>query len=425
MTWLTWLTKRRVRVLLLALLVGAAALLAACATLFPLDDVHYFTPDGGDEAAHDANEASDASECVLPPDADTRVDSLNCGRCGHSCLGGPCSNGGCQPYVFASGFTNLEAVVLSETDVYWGNSAQSGIFRCAKTDCPDGGAIFVSPPDQATHITLTKTDLYFANYLPSSGGSVKRCALDADRCGSPALIASADYPSAIALLDGGIYFLADEDAGEGGAPTAVYFCPGEGCDAAPFLFAHAQGAEGIIAIDDALYWREYDKGLTRWAEQPDAQPDAVSPSGETGHWCRALAADRHNVYFTSYNHFFGAGDSTPAGGVYACPVGATGCGTTGSAPYVPVYAPQGLALDSYSDSLYVTNGYTAWDDAGAQIAKSGSILRIPLCPADGGCTGQWADADVLAANQDRPKGIAVDRQAIYWTVQDKIMRLAK
>jgi hypothetical protein len=56
----------------------------------PLSDAGFTFPDGGFPAA-------DGGVCV----ADILTDPLNCGRCGHDCLGGQCVSGRCQPTTLA------------------------------------------------------------------------------------------------------------------------------------------------------------------------------------------------------------------------------------------------------------------------------------------------------------------------------------
>lgn len=82
---------------------------AACSLITSLDGLAPSgspqTQDGGSDqsitdapVSQDATDAADAS-CV-PVDAAT--DPKNCGRCGHDCLGGTCSNGVCQPVVLTT-----------------------------------------------------------------------------------------------------------------------------------------------------------------------------------------------------------------------------------------------------------------------------------------------------------------------------------
>src|SRR5215472_1277771 len=77
---------------------------------------------GGDSAAADS-QRSDAQEdaAPCPPGTDFNTDALNCGRCGHSCLGGACTAGACQPLVVSSNEANPYIMAADDTGVYWAN----------------------------------------------------------------------------------------------------------------------------------------------------------------------------------------------------------------------------------------------------------------------------------------------------------------
>ncbi len=50
----------------------------------------------------------------------TASDPLNCGTCGHNCLGGTCVGGACQPFAIASNLTGLPGPLqLDGANLYW------------------------------------------------------------------------------------------------------------------------------------------------------------------------------------------------------------------------------------------------------------------------------------------------------------------
>ena len=59
--------------------------------------------------------------------ADLKTDTLNCGRCGHSCLDGDCAAGKCGPVVLVSGEPGLGAVALDATTIYFAVQDSGGI----------------------------------------------------------------------------------------------------------------------------------------------------------------------------------------------------------------------------------------------------------------------------------------------------------
>src|SRR5206468_1326744 len=52
------------------------------------------------------------------PCGDILTSGDNCGRCGHSCLGGACADGGCQPLAIRSN-TSPRNLAVDKDHVYW------------------------------------------------------------------------------------------------------------------------------------------------------------------------------------------------------------------------------------------------------------------------------------------------------------------
>jgi hypothetical protein len=104
-------------------------LLAGCEWLVPLDGLAGGTPDGGGSCR-----------------ADLTTDRLNCGACGHSCLGGECLKSRCQPAVVAEDQPGPLGIAVSAHYVFWVNQAPAGLVRAGK----DGSGLkpLVSPTDQ-------------------------------------------------------------------------------------------------------------------------------------------------------------------------------------------------------------------------------------------------------------------------------------
>lgn len=104
--------------------------------------------EAGDEAPTASDGASDA--CAT---AKLDSDPLHCGRCGHSCLGGACSAGRCQPFVI--GTSKGEEVLdlaLDGKRVLWltSTAARTGaghLYACPKEGCGAGGPTSLAPPD--------------------------------------------------------------------------------------------------------------------------------------------------------------------------------------------------------------------------------------------------------------------------------------
>jgi hypothetical protein len=104
-----------------AVRVGLLAL-SGCALLVPLDDLG----DGGSPA-----EAGEGG-C-----GDTQSSPESCGVCGHSCLGGDCVAGACQPVPLASVQPSAGSIVVDGDFVYW---IAGGEIRRIATASIDGGS---------------------------------------------------------------------------------------------------------------------------------------------------------------------------------------------------------------------------------------------------------------------------------------------
>jgi hypothetical protein len=131
----------------------------------------------------DAGDAGDASVGC----GDTQSSSANCGACGHSCGGGACVAGVCQPDVFAV-LTGrpIESLALDDTNVYLGADVIYGCARggCSKTPTAISGSAAPAPNRNVLGIAPFARNnagwLLYANYGdPAAGtyGYVGACAV--------------------------------------------------------------------------------------------------------------------------------------------------------------------------------------------------------------------------------------------------------
>jgi hypothetical protein len=104
-------------------------LLAGCEWLVPLDGLA-----GGRDGG--------AIKCPM----DLTSDRLNCGACGHSCLGGECVRSRCQPVTIAEDQPGPLGIDVSAHHVFWVNQTPAGLVRSDK----DGSGVkqLASPGDQ-------------------------------------------------------------------------------------------------------------------------------------------------------------------------------------------------------------------------------------------------------------------------------------
>src|ERR1700733_8344667 len=180
---------------LAALALGAGG--AACASLLGADDVTYSSDGGGDVLSPpDAPRADVAPPFDGGPEGgcgDILKSGDNCGRCGHSCMGGPCVGGVCQPVIVATGElgcagAGCETKIAADDDaVYWvtyrvkgdaGSDASPGHVARATCDASTCSPTQVLVPDvfNAGALSLAATYVYYAlGARTQSTGSILRC----------------------------------------------------------------------------------------------------------------------------------------------------------------------------------------------------------------------------------------------------------
>jgi hypothetical protein len=233
----------------------------------------------------------------------------HCGRCGHSCLGGVCASGICQPVVL----TQLEnpgatALALDSTDVYWA----SPIHRMHKdgssvTTLADArsGVWGIAVDEEHVYWTLVDGGL---SRITKSGGTPQsfgpggyRVVLDATE-----VFTAWNGVWRIAKSDGSQTKLADI-GGQGIAldDAYVYFTnwisPG-----GVFRVPKAGGAlQQLASADYSSYVAVY-AGTVYWSDQGDGSVKAVPTAGgavttlATGSTPYGIAADTRGVYWADF-----------------------------------------------------------------------------------------------------------------------------
>jgi hypothetical protein len=106
---------------------------------------------------------------------DLSGDGKNCGVCGHSCLGGVCDLGSCQPVPVTSGQSRLYKMTTDGNYLYWSGSDTAGSGHYVARRAVDGsGTVKVIAPTEAgvSDLALSGDSLYWI-----AAGHLRTCAI--------------------------------------------------------------------------------------------------------------------------------------------------------------------------------------------------------------------------------------------------------
>ncbi|MGH7434097.1 MAG: hypothetical protein ACRENE_00315 [Polyangiaceae bacterium] len=246
----------RAELALAALVVSATG---GCESLVGISDVPPVTDATADTAVPteagpgpDVVDAPSDADAGVEADAphscgDTQSSAVNCGSCGHACLGGSCVMGACQPIALLPVGAGASPFALAQDDgyLYWTDHAFNGIMR---TDKVLGGSSMVA----------------------GAGNS----------------------PTSILASDGGLYWGNEEN---------VSACDLSGClgSASVLVSTYDAGVVSVAVDSNSVYWSEGNPALLRASKTWDGGPRTGDilwqGDASVGH----VAADGQRVYFTA------------------------------------------------------------------------------------------------------------------------------
>jgi hypothetical protein len=341
---------------------------------------------------HDSPTLIEASPC---DDASFATDPVNCGSCGHDCLGGSCSGGTCGLITLASKQAYASYPLIKGPYVYWANYQALEIVRILKDgSCTDPSCVEKVVPTNGIvvdgyvrWVAFSGDSLLWATYNDIYPASVAQ--LDAD--GGYTKLGSVTWSTGN-LLDG----------------TDVYASAIE----EPWLIARMTvGQSGVT---------------------PVVTTATTTDAGTSGGTVYAMLADASGIWFAEYV----SGNIYLLGRGQTCVLGST-CNAVaqGAGPVAMAQDDASLYVSNRGDSTIVridkqTHAKTVlatgqkqcqailidgtklyWGNIGdatiralENAATTTATCTIQTCP-------------IIAMNQGLPSGFVTDSQAIYWTTQ--------
>ncbi len=224
------------------------------------------TPSGtGPSSATDGGQP-----CVAGATQETDPD--NCGRCGHSCQGGACLDGVCQPVTIAPDEDSPVSIAVDGTSVYWLNWTDNDLD-------PDPNVTTVRALAKATGAitTLGTTAPFYSGSLHVVGNSLffYRSMID----GTP-------------FNGAGVMQVCTD----GSCPLTRVFGPGE------------DNPLGIAADASNLFFHDDQRGGLVRTGDDGSNPVTIAPDPGVGGYVSAFALDAARVYVLSYTSVSGGGD---------------------------------------------------------------------------------------------------------------------
>lgn len=364
----------------LAATLSTLSLAAGCSSVLGLETLTPLPDEAGAESGSgdrdgSSNDASTDGE-VTDADADTSCtpdaasDSKHCGRCGHDCGGGSCTEGVCQPLVLADGLAYPKGLVVDATNVY---VADWELNRILKFDRNGGGPCITNP----------------------------------NACVFESVQSNVFKPTALGIDANRVYWT---NTG-GNYDHEIRSCPKTGCggqaammvaNLGPYAFDHLFGNDvmplELIVRDGRVFWPESTGSAIRsvfvdgGGLQTHLENDDYMPL--------ALAVDDQRIYFTDDTNQH----QTQIASVPRTPGAATDGGGIGVVQVIAETParPYGIALAA-TNSLF-------WSIPYVESVDDGLIQSAPKT-ADGG-----PPVGAIASGQLDPRGVIVDAKNVYWII---------
>jgi hypothetical protein len=322
-------------------------------------------------------------------------DALNCGSCGHSCLGGPCANGACQPLQIYAGSDATYAYAVDSNFIYFIREKSQGLRVISRISKVDGSGL---------------QDIWATDIGPFQNGLV--------------------------LVNGMIYWAGEFD---------IMGCPAPNCAAGPLIQVANQANVKNMFSDVSkthLFWSAADTQIPNLHTL--MQLGVPAPLTTTTYGFGYGTADANFAYVTELDEILQialkGGAKTPLGKGYASVINSTKVIFAVDTPVLPsgfspaitsvLQSPLGASrttIGNYGTLYSVWGGIVVdeqdvyWLINGEQKGTSNNYAFIFKCPLSGCGT-----APTILAQGQYPVGVLkTDGQALFTAGDAGIFKLAK
>lgn len=349
--------------------------------------------------------AKDDSGC----DTNLQTSADNCGACGHSCLGGECVSGKCQPFKLVS-MAKPTGVATDANHVYISSIQAATVFRvghdgkCAggATPCPEEfasqnkGDAFADVRGAAA-IVSDGTNVYWVAQAvgtiamkPVTGGAITKVFG----------LAKGGWPGMLALGGGKVWWTTSFASADPGPHLYKANLDGTGITVAADYAAPATSNDGIggLAVDaTTVWWATPSFGLYKALQTANKCTE-----GGTGDCTVGAGGGSSNVYGVAVDDTYVYWTETD--------------GTTANAGSVKRALKTGGMAASVATgqdipkAIAALGGFVYWANSGTTVPTGASIRRAPSNVAP--CAG---DACEKVADVTTPTALHAGNDGVYWT----------
>jgi hypothetical protein len=307
------------------------------------------------------------SSCVA-----LNTDGLNCGTCGHGCLGGMCSGGHCQPTIIGT-FSQAALSIVADSSYVYGTILGTGLVqRCPISGCSASGAATIATDTSNLEGSafLNSTGLFFSDGSPSACIPAN-CQNGIKHYYAPAFQAEID---AVVADQQNVYWPIRDTSEESVGVEGIMTCPLSGCTGTPQLLVNTNESnwtDGLSLSGQTLAFTYAGFGSVYTLPTSGGTPNPIAAPPGSFQFGDPVTDSTHAVWSVF-------SETTPQTcALDACPL--TGCPAGGPTAIVPAgstCARGPLVIDS--TGVYWVAGSTLQTCAAAGCGSSPTTLATGI-----------------------------------------------